>query len=73
VAVPLSYWKEFEVERIIPEPVESQVNRDSLFYFFKGVDKGTIQFYLSPETRGRLEGALLVNNAQFPISHFIYP
>jgi hypothetical protein len=73
VAIPLPYWQTFRVEKIIPEPVESGISNDSLFYFFKGLAKGTIQFYLTPETRGVVKGALIANNNVFPISHFIYP
>lgn len=73
VAFPLRYWKAFKVEKIIPEPEESRLRNDSLFYFFNGTAKGTIQFYLTPETRGVVKGAFVVNNTSFFISHFIYP
>lgn len=73
IGFPMPYWKDFQVEKITPEPFDTQLSHDSILYFFKGIEKSLIQFYLTPETRGTTEATILVNNETFPISHFIYP
>jgi hypothetical protein len=73
IAVPNSYWENFQVEKIIPDPFDTQQNNDSLLYFFRGTEKGLIQFFLVPQERGAVKGTILVNNGAFPVSHFIYP
>ena len=73
VGFPMAYWKGFQVEKITPEPFDTQLNNDSIVYFFKGVERGLIQFYVTPENRGTTGCKMTVNNETFPISHFIYP
>lgn len=73
IAFPMPYWKAFQVEKLTPEPFDTELRNDSIVYFFKGFEKGLLQFYLIPETRGTIGCTLTVNNERFSISHFIYP
>lgn len=73
IGFPVAYWQNFQVEKVMPEPFESHLQNDTVWYFFNGKGKGVILFFWMPQQRGSLRGSLLVNSETFSISHFIYP
>lgn len=73
ISFPISYIKNFQVERIVPEPQSSFVREGQVWYVFEATQNLQAHFYLQPETRGAVSGSVWVNEQEVPLHHFIFP
>ena len=73
ISLPGKYLEKFRVESILPEPKQSMVAENRVNYIFEGNGPMKIIFYLVPQSIGRLDADVLVNDQRFNFNHFIYP
>jgi hypothetical protein len=73
IAVPQTYTDKFQIERITPAPLKTEMLNRSIVYTFNITDHGRIVFYMLPQETGIVEGTITVNNVVFSLSQFIYP
>lgn len=73
VRIPRSYISSMEIDKIVPEPVTQKTADGSVVYTFDADPESTIIFYLTPESTGSIRTELTIDNAVFPIAHFIFP
>jgi len=75
--LPEAYVDRMEVERLSPEPMESELGDGWITYLFPvvvGAREGLVTVHFKPARAGVVEGAAALDGeAPLPLRHFIYP
>ena len=73
IVLPAGFTSNFEIEKIVPEPVSQKIENGSVINVFVSEGEGEITFFMKPMKRGSVDTSLEVNGTRFALSHYIYP
>lgn len=73
IRLPEIYFESIELDKIVPEPHETDLAQGNVVFTFQSKDRSAIKFYLTPEKTGQVKVHIQVNESDFIITHFIYP
>jgi hypothetical protein len=74
VSFPQQYLKNFKILRFVPEPDNNVTSAGEVIYNFSPAQNHIVSVYLTPTSKGQIEGDMKVNGTNaFSLHHFIYP
>jgi hypothetical protein len=74
VIFPTDYLSRFDVQSVVPEPLETEILDGQVKYIFAtGSARRKVFFYLEPNTPGTAKGSIAVNSQHIHLSQFIFP
>jgi hypothetical protein len=68
-----SFFKSFDLEKMIPEPDEQKLRNGSQVYVFTADGQGEITLMVKPKKSGNMNHTIRINNSDFEVISFIYP
>lgn len=73
VQFPQEYFNNFQIEKITPEPNDTEVENGNQIFYFSSKGNLSIDFFLKSNNIGSVNSNIKVNNSTFTLSHYIYP
>jgi hypothetical protein len=74
IIFPTDYLSRFDVQSIVPEPIETEIMEGQIKYVFAtGSARRKVFFHLEPNTPGTAKGLIAVNSENIHLSQFIFP
>jgi hypothetical protein len=73
VSVPFGYFRDFKLERVVPEPVETRIVDGAALYVFEAASAATLRFHFIPRKPGITDAVLTVNRDEFSVRQLILP
>lgn len=73
VSIPIAYFNDFKLDRVVPEPVDTQIAHGDARFIFTTTSTATLRFHFIPSRAGASKTRLQVNGDTFSIRQRVLP